>query len=409
MRKAIFIALLSIIVVSFGYAQNPQNNEFQMFESQISENSSFEDIKNVVSLAQKTFQKNAKNLNKKQTEYANSLFELAGVRKKAFAVLKTKLFYEKGASEEKLKYLNFYHQNGAALLANLEEAVKIYENSGVENLQRVQASFELGWLYENYSPPEKKPQTLSDKNETIKKIQTLYQNVYDLREKILGKTDEATLVTKYYLADSYLKGSSFEKALPLYESFISLTVQKFGRKFEPLLPALRTYRSILWMLGRFQEMPKIEEHISEITGENKELPISLLNISLRAKNLNYEGLRDLEGNVNININPEVWYYSTNRVATPDQNSEVRTPPKVKLLGAGNAPSRIGIVKAIVVRVEIDEYGKVVEAKAENTDEKKAKKIEEIVMKWEFVPFKFEGTARKMNGFVYYTEEKSAVL
>ena len=410
MRKTIFIVLLCVIFVSFGHGQNPQNNEFEMLANQISEKSSFEDIKNIISLAQKTFQKNAKNLNKKEPEYANMLLEVAVVRKKAFVVLKVKIFSSNELSlKEKLNYLDFYEQSGGALVENLQDAVKIYENSNVENLQRAQANFELGWLYQNYSPVNKRPETLSDKNEIFKKTQTLYQKSYDLREKILGKTDEAALVTKYYLADSYLKSSDFEKSLPLYESFISLTEQKFGRKFEPLLPALRIYRSILWMLGRSQDMPKIEKHISEITGENKELPISLLNLSLRAKNLKYEGLRDLEGNLNTHLSAEVLYYSSGRVATRDQNSEFRTAPKVKLLGAGRGTIEVGIVKAIVVSIVIDESGKVVNAKAENVNVEKAKKVEAIVMKWEFTPFKYEGVAVKMRGFVYYTEEKEAIL
>ena len=60
---------------------------------------------------------------------------------------------------------------------------------------------------------------------------------------------------------------------------------------------------------------------------------------------------------------------------------------------------------VVVRVTVDETGKIVEAVADTKDGELGEKAVREVSKWTVRPFAYNGSARKIRGHLSYTEPR----
>ncbi len=401
----IFLLLISFAFCIFAQ-DNLQSNDFEKLAEQISSAATIEDIKQIISKAENLYKEKKKQVSNNQEELAKTTIDFALFRKHIFDVMNEKRSELKSSTKKVVEFYSLIDDNSKKLYELLENSIKIYEQVlKIENAQLATAKFELAKFSEIYTPPSKISFSWDKRLEKLYKIQDLYLQSLLLREKFLNKNDDLILITTFYLANNYIQSADFEKALPLYEKFISGIEEKYGRKSEALLPALLMSVAIWKMIGRQELVEKFTKQISEITNEQKDLSDTFLLLSPRAKSFKYNGINKPMGRIVF----------TNSIRTLGDDIDTRSPnsvtePTIRENSMRNNPNYSLVIpvltetsfpNAIATVVTIDESGKIIDLQVKTDDSKIRDKVAKEVKTWEFKPFVYEGMAMKIKGLIYY--------
>lgn len=200
------------------------------------------------------------------------------------------------------------------------------------------------------------------------KTEKLYNHALLIRENFLGESDDLTLSTVQQLANFYQNDAEFEKSLPLYQRFIKEIEKKYGKNSQYLLASLRIYEKVMRAIQADEQVELTNKQISDVTGKTEALPEFDLDLTLRNK-------KDVSAKLSVSPNTITGYLKKE--------------------------------KFLLVNILIDEKGKVIEAKAEETQDKdingKAvqQKADNDVKNWNFKPFFYNGIPKKMKGIIWY--------
>lgn len=412
-KKALFIFLIAIFALQSFAQETSPTNIFQQFLSQISTNSTLEEIEKTIAKAENFYQDEKKSAGENQKVSAKQLIEFAAFRKNVAAILAEKIKNVKRDADF-LKTLSglggIRQENSRKLEKTYQEVIEIYQkNPSWEDLQIAEIKFELAALQSSYepllpdmsSPSKKRSLTWKEKRERLAGIQQMFSDSLNIREKLLPKNDDAILVTELFLAVSLIESADFEKALSLFETYISGIETKYGKQSKALLPALTNSGGIFRMIGDDSSVEKISQQILSITGKKENSLEKLLFLTPRANSFGYAGITGKDG---VEVTEVKNYTRIN----PEADSRV-SAGIVGAGGMGNLTSTDvstipffgnmrGLTKIVIV---IDEKGKVIEAAAQTENEKLKKKAEKDVLDWEFKPFSYKNEAKKMKGWVYY--------
>lgn len=352
---------------------------------------------------------------KNQRKLADVTVEFISFRKNISSILQQKT-KNLGSFDIKNYYKrrNNLSSNSGELEKLYEDVIELYQsNLNWEDIRIAEIKFELALSLNIYEPlavdinsqARKRLLTWKEKNERLIKSQELFSQSLIIQEKLLPVNDNATLLTKLFLAVAYLQSADFEKSLPLIEKYISGIETKYSKKTESLLPALRIYAAIMLLLGNNDSVTKISKQIFEITGKEENLANGLLFLTPRTKSFKSKGITQGDRIETLNIQ------SYTRV-----NTNGNLPISAGIISGGGSGSLnsvdnmtistfggtiSGLTKVIIV---IDENGKVIEAEPQTKDQKLKKKIEKDVLSWEFSPFNYNNEKKKMKGIVYYYEK-----
>lgn len=267
-------------------------------------------------------------------------------------------------SDAKWKRVKFNAKYWDSIPALYDELAEIYEKKlKTENLDLAEIKFEYASFLA--SAQGKMAGLRSLKPETAEKI--LNQSL-QIREKLLGESDDLTASTVFKIADFYYKEAEYEKSIPFYLRFTEIIEKKYGEKSEYLLSSYGNYLTILTALQFDQKSEEIRAKISEITGKPEPRLDFDLDLTLRVK-------EDKSEKLMMDPNTITGYLKT--------------------------------MKFVLVEVTIDEKGKVIEAKAAETQDKNIhgkdvrEKAEKDVRQWRFKPFVYDGRERRAKGIVWF--------
>jgi tetratricopeptide (TPR) repeat protein len=412
-KQALFIFWIAILAFqSFAQEKSPVNI-FDQFLSQISSKSTLEEIEKTIAKAENFYQGEKKNAGEDQRAQARLLSEFAAFRRSVERILTEKIRITKKDADffKTLSQLvGMRQENFRKLEKTYREVIEIYQkNPSWEDLQIAEIKFELAALQSSYeplipdmsSPSKKRSLTWKEKRERLADTQQLFSHSLNIREKLLSENDDKTLLTELSLALSLIESGDFERALSLFEKYISGIETKYGKESKTLLPALKMSLAIFRMIGDENSVNKISQQILSITGKKEDTAETFLFITPRANSFSYDGITGKDG---VEV-AEVKNYTR---INPEANSSV-SPGIVGAGGTGNLTSIdkvtipfFGNVRGLTkVVIAIDDKGKVIEAEAQTKDEKLKKKAEKEVLDWEFKPFNYKNEAKKMKGWVYY--------
>lgn len=376
MKKIVFTIFLCLVAAQSNSAQNPQSSETQKLNREIADLYQKGKYDKAISLAEKLVENERKSNNPQNL--ATALTNLAILRKERFQAVKRELAatepeakagIPRAQMEARIAKGKNMGADGEVAEKLFREVLEIYQTKlKTETAQLATAQNELAWLTYNYF---KAPETQTDAatrtdnaRARIDEAEKLFTQALALREKLLGAEDDATLATVFDFAEFYRKWVNYEKAMPLYNRFLTVEQKKYGANDKNIVPALRAYAQLLVTTDGAAEAAETVKQISAITGKPETLPEANENVTLRIARSDLDRLNQLP------INEDVLR---------------------RYRGA------------IRIRVTIGENGKIAEADALVDDDKLKAKIEESIRRLNFRPFQAAGGARKIRGYVSYAQ------
>jgi hypothetical protein len=369
MKYWLSMIFLLCLAAPVALAQTPQENEKQELRQKLTALYQQGKLDEAISLAEKLARLERKDATS-SLPYANALTNLAVLRTERLRLMKAKMAWLRKAMPlladdptETLVGKKPYPEELIGLfrrgLAEAEEveklwreALSVYERA--EAGQSVEASAvrnELAWLLYNFIMPG----SLEFSRSRIDEAEKLFADARAIRRKSLGENHALTLRTEIDFANFYLRYVNFEKALPLYESYLRGIEKNYSNDGKLLLRALRPLQRIALTTENADRAEELRQRILKIGGQ-PEQESAYLDLSLRSKN---------------SLMPRA-------LGKPGDN------PKV-----------------VMVKVLVGEDGKVLEAVAVGEDKSLKQQAEEDVSAWLFRPFKDNGEARKMRGVIPY--------
>lgn len=365
---------MTIVCVLFAlhstFAQAPVNSETQKLSEEIAVLYQKGEFDKAISRAEKIVEIEKKSGSTQN--YATAIVNLAILRKERFQLNLRKVRSSQIPAKERAALLNskILQKDGEEAERLLNQVIAIHQNElKTETPQLATAKNELAWLTYNYfDAGVDKDDTAQEKTvksrSRIDEAEKYFTEALALREKLLGADHDETLVTVLNFGDFYSRYVNFEKALPYYERFLDSKEKRYGKTHKSLVPALRSYAEVLVTTNQDEKAAEAVKQISQITGQNETLPKADNNISLR-------------------------------ITRPELARIQQIPVKEE--------ARKRYKKQISVRVTIDEQGKVSEAAAAIDDSKLKAKVEEFAQGVKYRAFVYDGTARKMRGYVTFSE------
>jgi len=302
-----------------------------------------------------------KNSNQTDTSsYVNALLNLARMKREYYSFLQNKLKDGNLLVSEKIGSIKKSLANGEEAEKLFREAARLNETGGRgQTAQTADIKSDLAWLVYKYFQVEGKP-SIDKSRSRIDEAEGLFLESLALNEQIRGKDADETLFVALAAGNFYFHYDNYEKALPFYERYIETAGRKHGKNYAGLVNALRPRAKIFSATFQASESIADVKRIEEITRQKEDLPRDDLVLHLRSKNSVAYGVRNA---VNIKRGAE----------------------------------------RIPVKVTVDENGKVIEAIAETKNENLREKAEREILSWTVRPFSYNGTARKMRGYLVYME------
>ncbi len=200
------------------------------------------------------------------------------------------------------------------------------------------------------------------------KAKVTYTDALDNLKRLVPAGDDAAIAGTLTVANFFQTYAEFERSFPLYQDFLQRVESKMGLKAIILVPALREIAEIQVIIGNSEQAAASVKRISEIIGKDEKPPEASFDLSRRS--------------------------------VDDWESKMMADP-------GTITSYLKTLKTIKVSVEIDERGRVIDAKAEPNDEVdiKGKKVRDIAenqtLSWRFRPLALTGEAKKMRGTIRF--------
>lgn len=359
MKKIYLILLLFFIGQTSLFSQSARSTESERLTQQV--NSLYRERKfpEAVALAEKVVELERKSLHKNWRSLADAILTLAFIETEGFDLLRKEVA-EKGHTDDKnwIKYVS-------TIEPLFREAIDLYKNKlKDESLLLAKAEFELASFLTKSD--EKFPTIRYYK---MKDVEEFYGQAIAIRTKLLGEDDDVTMFTIYSAANFYRNNADAENSLLLYKKYLELVERKHGKTSEFLLPALNEAASVLTALKLDDEANRFLDRYKSISGEAPLPPV--FDLTIREGD---ERIRKWEFD-----NPSLNYFGT----------------------------QVTRAKWLMVHVELDEKGNVVDAQAEDPHEKTRggkdakKKAEKDIRKLRFRPVSYQGEFKKVRGVVWY--------
>jgi tetratricopeptide (TPR) repeat protein len=299
--------------------------------------------------------------NKNWDNLANSVFNLALLQKAHYWFLAKDSNRKDITKEQVGKNTGKQIKYSLSIPKNLGQVIDIYENKlKIQSLNLATAKIELG-LFENKN-------TDTPMFPLEKDTESLFDSGLQIREKLLGLSDDITISTFFAVADIYEKKGLFEKAITNYEKYVIAIEKKYGTNSQYLLPALRSLVFMWFSTENQKESEAIVTKIESITGK-KETPLTYsLDLTLRNKQDEFNKLMIDPNTITTYLKKQKW---------------------------------------LLVHVSLDEKGNVIDLSAENPQEKDIfgkdvrEKAEKEIRRWKFKPFVYRDIKRKLKGIVWF--------
>lgn len=326
-------------------------------------------LDDAIKLAEKVVRLEEKSNQTDTTSHFNAIMNLARMKRDNFVVLRNKSKDKNYDIRSRVAIAERSSENARESEELYRKAMALNESGGRgRNAQTADVKSELAWLTYNFLPPTDKP-SIAYSRSRIDEAEQLFTESLALNEEIRGKDAPETLTLVLGLGNFYLKYDNYEKALPFYERYIPAVEAKNGKNHPGLVDALRPYAQILAATFQDSDSAAAVKRIEEITGQKESSPPGELGLHLRSKD-------------------SVAFHASFFNVSRSKNSAFRSE-----------------VTNTRVKVTVDENGKIIEAVADAKDAGVRERAEREVSKWTIRPFSYNGTTRKMRGYLNYSEER----
>jgi tetratricopeptide (TPR) repeat protein len=317
------------------------------------------------------------------SSYANALVNLARMKRERFLALQNKARDAMPSERNDLRRKSLADIKDSEEL--FREALRLNEASGGrrQTAQTADIKSDLAWTAMNYTPvPNGDAPSIANTRARIDDAERFFAESLALNEQTRGRDADETLAVVLGMGNFYLKYDNYDKAYAFYERFVETAERTHGKNYPNLINALRPYAKILRATFQDAEAAEAVKRIEEITGKKEDAPKADLSLHLRSKD-------------------SVAFNAPNFIAVNEEMRKLRER-------VGRAVSRSDIesmpkLERVPVRVTVDETGKILEAVAETNNSKLREKAEREISKWTVRPFSYNGAARKLRGYLFYTE------
>ena len=317
--------------------------------------------------------------NKNSETHALALANLAQLHKEKAKAIRSNM--DKVPARDRLAAQQTYQQSAEKAKKYLRDALEIYQTNKLESsAPAAAAKNELAWLVFNFLVTD----SIAQSREQIDEAEKLYTEALAAEDKLEPSATDLHLRTLQDFADFYMRYVNFEKALPLYERYVSVAESKFGATAKELIPGLRGLVNIYAFTDRESDAKTYLNRIQTITGQPEKLSVTFLPLTARARGLAKVNAPDF---VPINLTDQDRSFSQTRQV----ENMLRPPGQYKM-------------RSIEVDVLVNENGDVIEAKAA-TVSKFTYQVEEAALASHFRPYVYNGVSQKMRGkaIFYYRD------
>lgn len=230
----------------------------------------------------------------------------------------------------------------------------------------------------------------------------LYKEAIDLAR---GSGEPIPLMTALFSKAEFDVGrGDVVSGTALYKELLELISKSFGRKDPQQIPVLEGYSVLLSAIGREDELFDVVSKIGMVSGKTAAFPKTLINLTNASPNAFAPVVSDkVEGD------------SKSLKATADLAGR-RAVTNASAAGGDVSGLALGTsmdgraiyetstarsIRAVTVRVrvQLNESGKVTEAKGIHPDADLSRSAEKAVQQWTFRPAVIDGTPVKLTGFV----------
>lgn len=372
--KALFWLLIATALMAPGIAGQDKAGDTKKANQQIAELFSQGRYEEAIPLAKKVVD-SEKKLGDRSPGYVLALTNLAVLNKeKAVSLGKQRSSADSG---QRLKA--YAEMPGAADSAKklFREVIDIYKsNNAGDTPAAAVAKSELAWLTYNFIS-ERTVELGRTQVDEAEKLYTMSIASWDRSSPV---TTDLLLHTILDFADFYVRFVNFEKALPLYERYMSAVEAKYGPKSKALVPVLRAMSEIFFITDREADAKAATERISAITGKPESVTPSYPVLVFRAKKI-------------ANAKPFGFFPIDLFNGVSGLFSDI---PGASVL----PPSGKAKIISVPVTILVGENGAVIEATADEPS-KYQKEIEEAAMRSKFRPFVYKGETRKLRGSMVF--------
>lgn len=380
LKRTAAIAIFIAALISSSFAQQDLTvTDIQKLNEKIAELYRKGELEKVVELATKVADAERKISGENSENYAAALTNLGAAEKEAGASIRRSLLARyvvprnqadkylmegrrKERDETAEKYASSAHEH-------FTSALSIYEKlKRDESLESAGIQGQLAWLTYAF----RRGNSVAEGRAQIDKAEALYTASVAKFDRLNGASNDSALRIRLDFADFYYGFVNFEKALPLYETYVSLLAAKSGSEARQI-PALKKLKAIADITQQESEAKNLKEKIAKFSGKNEDTRYPSL--VLRS--------RKLEPVADIDFIPQ-------RLSDPPPGAD----------DDNNKPENRTIARAVIIEVLVNENGDVVEAKTISPNLSN-KKVEAAAMASKFRPFIYNGTPRKMRGTIAY--------
>lgn len=381
--KIIFILVAVLFSVSLLSAQTPTKVDTQALQKQILIFYQQGNFDKAIPLAEKVLKLEKKKSTKSPQSLATANYNIALLRKKRLIINKDKVTNWQNVGKKELR--NAYKTNDEDALKadkHFREVIKIHKMEIArptlnESLQLASTQSELAWILYNHNFPAKK---IGFKERLIT-AEEFYKSAFSLYKTLLGDDANETISVTFNFAEFYTKQANFEKALPLYQRFISTATKKYGDDKKIILPALTSIAKIFVTIDKMKEAVNTINLISRITKNRELLPPA--NHTLNSRITENKNAKD----------PGFRRDSFNSWQVSDTSSYANRYPSVTSY----------VTKRVRVKILVDEKGEVIDATSNYENRVLRNEAVANVKRWKFRPFELDGKKSKMNGYAIYVK------
>lgn len=338
-----------------------------------------------IEAAERVVQLEKANQSQDTASYVNSLINAARMKQGYIIDLQSKIADKNRFVREKIELSEKSSQIAAEVETLLRQALQLNESGGrAQTAQTADVKSELAMLVDKYNPSVQP--SIENSRGRIDEAEKLLSESLALNERVRGKDDDKTLSVVLQTGDFYLRYVNFEKALPFYERYLQTVEKKGAKNYPETISALRSYASLLHAGFQEKESAEAIAKLEAIT-QKKEAEFPAFNLQVRSKDAVAYNYQVLQG-----------------FRTENESFKSRLKLQGKTLNRSAAESAPRVLR-VPVRVVVDEDGKIIEAVADEKDEKLRARAVQQVSKWIVRPLSYNGAARKMRGTLTYTELK----
>jgi tetratricopeptide (TPR) repeat protein len=313
--------------------------------------------------------------------------------------------------------LALLRRDAAESADHFREAITLSGDSKSNIQQAISLRTKLAWLSYNYIPADTNTKFGFDKDSRDKlelrhraihiqhfeDARKFYREALDIAER--SDNTAAALGARFSLAEFESAMGNFEVASPLYEKIIAEAERMLPSRSPELVAPYEAYLKVLVATSQEDKAFDILSRIVAVTGRSAEYPKTLLNLTRRAERAfaPVNSVRVEEDAKKVKAERELAVRSgvARDIAAgrPDALSGALANSTDGRLYYETLATRGIRLQREIVRVEIDEKGRVVSAAANSPDRILQETAEGAVRAWAFRPLLVEGKPARLKGYV----------